>query len=401
MNDVDVGAFRALFNEACLKCFGHRVEAPLTETESRLLYTRIFEETGLIVGAKSIKNYSIFVFSPVEGKEENPSVATLDTLSRYVLGAPYTTEPERKKAAGHYPYWYRWREEWMREKMAPPEAPGNGGIERKQGRSRLWWKGAVFVLLALVIGGLTLVFRQGALPGEFRDDFTALSEDSMAARGWMVVSKDTAYWKRRAEQPGCLTLYTLKGDNWPDPAQQPVIHNLVMRRIPCDCFTLELHFAAFIPRQNWQQAGILLSEDTGLSGRSMRISILYNDFNGVYPRSGFIILQAITSLGAGSGKPEEIAHLPLFSTDTLRTNPLLYKDLQHTALRIEKQGDRFRILYADGILENSSFKEVASHSFPMEPRYAGLFAIKGFVDSAAEMPARISFFSLDCGGCGK
>src|SRR5579871_5869438 len=113
MNDVDLGAFRALFGEACLKCFGHAVTEPLTETESRLLYTRIFEETGLVVGAKSLKNYSVFVFSAAAGKEENPAVSTLDTLARYVSGAPYTTEPDRKKTESHYPYWWSWREGWV------------------------------------------------------------------------------------------------------------------------------------------------------------------------------------------------------------------------------------------------------------------------------------------------
>jgi hypothetical protein len=50
MNDVDLGAFTALFQEACLKCYGHAVREPLTETESRLLYNKIFDDTGLVVG---------------------------------------------------------------------------------------------------------------------------------------------------------------------------------------------------------------------------------------------------------------------------------------------------------------------------------------------------------------
>jgi len=168
----------------------------------------------------------------------------------------------------------------------------------------------------------------------------------------------------------------------------------LLRRIPCDCFTLELHLKDFIPHQNWQQAGVLLSEDTGFSGKSMRISIAYNDYNGVYPRSGSIILQAITS--AGTGKPEEIAHIVLFNADTLRRNPLLAMNLKNPAIRIEKRGERFRILYADGISENSSFKEMADRDFPMQPRYAGLFALRGFVDSTGSIPARFSFFSLGC-----
>jgi hypothetical protein len=239
MNEVDLGAFTALFRQACLTCFGHVVEEPLTETESRLLYSKVFDETGLVVGWKSIKNYSFFLLSASAGKQENPSVATLDTLSRYVLGAPYTTESERKKMTGHYPYWYRYREQWLQGRPAAGRpASASEETEREKTSQGAGWEetsrgagqkgegkgwllaGLIFVLSALLVAGLTLVFRRGAQPG-FRDDFHSLGEDSLAGRGWLVLSKDTAYWNRRGEYPGCLTLFTLKGDNWPDPVQTP------------------------------------------------------------------------------------------------------------------------------------------------------------------------------------
>ena len=388
MNDIDHGAFRALFGEACLKCFGHVVSEPLTETESKVLYNKVFDATGLVVGWKTIKNYSTFLFG--DGKRENPSVATLDTLSRYVAGAAYTTEVERKKAAGHYPFWFGYKEVFVQRRPLdvdrPPVRPQRG-----------WWLMGIG-LAGLVLGVVLLsLFWGHGLHRRFRDDFRALRSDSMAERGWWVASKDSSYWGRRGERAGCLTLFTLKGDNWPDPAQSPVIRDLVFRRIPCDCFTLELHLQNFIPMQNWQQAGVLLTEDTAFGGRSLRVSIAYNDFNGVYPRSGSILVQVISS--QASGKPEEIAHVPLLMADSLLQHPALARNLAHSALRIEKQGSRFRILYADGLLTTSSFKEIAVHDLMLTPRYAGLFALKGFVDSAAAMPARFDFFSVDCEDC--
>jgi hypothetical protein len=80
-------------------------------------------------------------------------------------------------------------------------------------------------------------------------------------------------------------------------------------------------------------------------------------------------------------------------------HPALVENLAHSALRIEKQGDRFRILYADGILPNTAFREIAAHEFAMQPRYVGLFALRGFVDSSDAIPARFSWFSLDCEEC--
>lgn len=391
MNNLDFSVFAGLFRAACLKCFGHPLEDPLTETESKLLYNRIFERTGLMIGWKSLKNYSFFVLGE-PGKQENPSTATLDTLARYVLEAPYATEMERKEKEPHYPYWYRYMEEFLRQ---PPAAPQLRGRKRK-------WVGAsvVFVLLAAAIIVLTLFHRRSG-PAHFTSEFHSIQEDSLAAEGWFVQAKDSAYWSRRGETPGYLTLFTLKGDNWPDPAERPLIRNLLLHAIPCDCWTLEVHLKDFVPYQNWQQAGILLLEDTSLTGKSMRISFAFNDYNGGFPRSGTILLQAITSPGNGLDKPEEFAHTVLFHTDSLDKDSVLLQGLAHSALRIEKQGRRFRILYADGVMENTSFKEMASHEFAMTPRYAGLFALKGFVDSAAEIPARFRLFSLNCDACGQ
>lgn len=388
-NSIDIEIFARLFREACAKCFGHPVEEPLTETESKVLYNRILDETGLVVGWKSLKNYSLFVMGET-GRQENPSVATLDTLSRYVLGAPYVTEAERKKAAEPFAWWYNYKRDW---KPIP-------GVKVEPVHRRVWIGGAGLLIgVAFLVVAATFFFRSRGGREVFTEDFHSLAEDSLAARGWWVASKDAGWWAKRGDNPGCLTLYTLKGDNWPDPAEAPVIRNLLWRSVSCACCTLELHLKDFIPRQNWQQAGIILSEDTGFKGRSIRVTLAYNDFGGGYQIPGAVILQAITSSGGSAGKPEEIAHYSLVNMDTLMRRPLLAKSLEHSAIRIEKQGSHWRLLYADGVLENTSFKEVVSHEFLMKPRYVGLFALKGFVDSADIVPARFSFFSIRCETC--
>jgi hypothetical protein len=389
MNDIDLGAFSALFQEACVRCFGHAVTAPLTETQAKLFYTKVFDATGLVIGWKSIKNYSTFLLAGAPDKRENPTVATLDTLARYVAGAEYTTEPERKAAAGHYPYWYGYREKWVGRR--PPggaaEATGQSRWNRILRREALFVGGGFIVILIAVVG-LTIGGDRS-----FRDDFHALSADSLKARGWWVVAPDTFYWSKRAGDGGGLTLYTLEGDNWPDPAHAPVIRNLLERRVPAGNWMLEWHFEDFIPHQNWQQAGVLLSEGSDLDDPSLRVSIAYNDYNGVYPRSGTILLQAIVS--RGGAKPEEIAHVPLFSADSLRRNPDLASSLAHTALRIVYRDGRLRILYADGILANTSFRQIGSYDLSLDFRFVGLFALKGFVDSTRNMPVRFASFSLE------
>src|ERR1700681_3821206 len=97
MNELDTQAFESLFKEAFEKCFGYPLKESLSETESKLFYNKIFDQTGLVVGWKSLKNYSFFILEGPDVKPENPSVATMDTLARYVVDAAYSSETERKE----------------------------------------------------------------------------------------------------------------------------------------------------------------------------------------------------------------------------------------------------------------------------------------------------------------
>jgi hypothetical protein len=96
----------------------------------------------------------------------------------------------------------------------------------------------------------------------FSTDFHSVNDESLTHDGWFVKDKDERFWNRRGEKIGMLSLYTLTGDNWLDTANQPKIKNLVLRKINTDCFTAEVHLQNFFPQQEWQQAGILLMEDT-------------------------------------------------------------------------------------------------------------------------------------------
>ena len=109
MKDLNNEAFVNLFKESYQKCFGFPLTVPMSETESKHFANKIFEETGLVIGAKSIKNYSLYILNSSDAKQENPSVATLDTLARYVLNAPYTDELQRKAKEGHFPYWFQYK----------------------------------------------------------------------------------------------------------------------------------------------------------------------------------------------------------------------------------------------------------------------------------------------------
>ena len=389
MNDLDASAFAALFKEAYHKCFGHPMKNPLSETESKLFSGKFFDQTGLVIGQKSIKNYSFYILNSSEGKGENPSVATLDTLARYVLNAPYTDETQRKNKESHYPYWFQYKDQFYKS-------------SKKTVKKRRWIPAVIIFLVIALIAALiiTLLPNADQKSESFTESFKNVSEDSLISRGWFVQSKDTGYWNRRDEKPEHLTLFTLRGDNWPDSGEVPGIKNLLLRKISSDCFTAEIRLSDFIPKQNWQQAGILIMEDTTFTGKTVRLSLMYNDFSGGAPVSREILIQAITSLGKNFNKPEEIANQPIFYLDSARQNITLI-NLQNSALKIEKQGKKFRFLYANGQMENSAFKELASRGVDMKPKYIGIFALKGFVDDADNIPAYFKFFSLEANPCDK
>ncbi|MEP7001738.1 MAG: hypothetical protein ABI969_14725, partial [bacterium] len=327
--ESDLHAFASLFRDAYRKCFSAAFAAPLTESESHRLSVEIAEGTGLEIGWKSLKNYSSYLMGRT-GRSENPSVPTLDTLARYVAGAAITTEERRRTLERHYPYWFRYRD-GLRQfdpAQAKPEASGTEEVPRRPRLSGVF-AAAVAAALASILA--LLFFIAGGLPhggdGRFVDEFNDVSDVALAQRGWSVQSIDTAHWTQRAVKPGHLALFTLSGDNWPQAGQIPAIRNLLVRRAPSKCFVADMRLSSFFPSQNWQQAGILLLEDTAFSGRSVRMSIGYNDFSGGFPQVREVIIQAITSLGRESSKPEEIVHHRLFVVDSA-TETLVHQNLE-------------------------------------------------------------------------
>jgi hypothetical protein len=382
MDDLDLLAFAALLKEAYKKCFGVELGNPMTEAEGKIFCSKVLDQTGLSLGWKSVKNYSIFIASPESGRQENPSIATLDTFARYVLGAPYTTEIQRKDKESQFPYWFMYR-----ENIAAGLKPAK--ITRL---NKIWLPVSGVSVIGLVVIVIYLVLSSQN-EYQFTDDFKNTSDATLSANGWIVKSKDTAYWKKRNDIPGQLSLYTLRGDTWPDPSARPLVRNLMLHQLPMDCFTAELHFRDFIPRGEWQQAGLLLLEDTSLAGKSIRVSLVYNDNFGGFKRPNEVLVQVVSSLGKGFGKPEEIAHKSLYYPDSIANNAIALKNMENSALRIEKRGNTYRFLYASGLMESSAFHEVATQQIDMAPKYIGIFALKGFTNSAI-VPVGFKFFKL-------
>jgi len=316
----------------------------------------------------------------------------LDTLARYVLDAPYTNEVQRKDYESHYPYWFQYRNRFS-------------GIVPKPKTIHLNWKRTAiisFIILIIIIGLYEIkTLTQNDKNEYFKDNFNSVSGDSLVSRGWIIKSADTTWWNRRNEKPGHLTLYTLRGDNWALGENPAGIKNLLLRRVTSDCFMVEIHLTNFIPKQNWQQAGLLISEDSTFTGKMIRLSISYNDFFGGFVKPPEIIIQAISSSESGlRSKPEEIAHLSLFNLEPGNKN-LVENNLAKSALKIEKKGNHFRFLYSTAPMESFTFKEVVSGDFNIQPKYISIFSIQGWAVNANYIPAYFDSFSLAGIDCNK
>ena len=389
MSTIDEKAFFRLFQEAHEKCFWKNLETPLSETESKHFSNEILERTGLVVGWKSIKNYSLHILNPVANKQENPSTATLDTFARYISNAPKTDEATRKKNEAHFRYWFNYRDTY---------AKAHGRKHRKPifaFKLKFWDLIAAIVLLTTVT---IYVYRNSNQSKDFTDDFISVSQDSLAQRGWILKNEDPIYWDKRDEKAGHLTLYTLDGNNYPDTAGRTGIRNLLLKELPGSCFSTEIQLNNFIPQQNWQQVGILLMEDTTFNSKSVRLSLSFNNFFGGFTKPGEILLQAISATDGHLSKPEEIAHTVIFNSDSSQS-AIVTKNLKKSALRIEKLNHTYRFLYATGESDLFAFKEITSRDLLIEPKFVGIFALKGFMPDTPALPAHIDFFSLKAQAC--
>jgi len=385
-------AFINLFQDACRKCFGLALTSPLTEADAKQLSNAILESTGLLIGVKSIRNYSLFVLN--EGKRENPSVATLDTLARYVLQAPATDDIQRKIHEPHHPYWFRYKGNFT---------AGNAGVNAvKQQRGttkpiRIVSAAMGIALLALLMISYWLSNDNGA---RFIESFSRIHSDTLKLHGWILRNVDTTWWAKRNVTTGHLSLYTLPGDNWPTNNQHTEIKNALTRKLPEGCFSAEVRMSGFIPTHNWQQAGIILSEDTTSTAKAIRLSLGYNDFFGGYSEPAEIIIQGMSSTeSAAHSNPEEFAHIPLFRL-TAGQERIVADNLAASALKIERKGDHYRFLFATGTMAGFAFKEAVSQTFHITPRYLTLFAIQGTTPALAPViPVHFNMFSLTSISC--
>lgn len=159
MEAPDLQAFISLFQQACLRCFGQLPTNPLDAAASAHMSHTVHQSTGLFLNARIIQHYAAFALVPGAAITETPSGASLDTLARYIMEAPYTTETERKTREGHFPYWHLFKAQYTAsgehtaaENPVPERdvitMPDSTGAQRM--RRRVLAVGIVLIVLVLL-----------------------------------------------------------------------------------------------------------------------------------------------------------------------------------------------------------------------------------------------------------
>ncbi len=378
--------FKTLVRRAYHRCFSEELSRMLTEAESKHVSNEIFEHTGLVIGWKSLKNYSRFVVGELPAENINPSVATLDTLARFVAGAPKTQENHRKQT-NQFSYWYRFREE--NSEGAAPVVTGQLVHTRTKATRTV-----VSILLVGLAGMALFLWLPHRQAADYAEQFTDSSTKYLHSKGWLLKDEAPFYWSKHTISGNQLTLYTLSGDNYPTEGQPSGIRNLLLRPIDSDCFSAEINLDHFIPDKNWQQAGLLLMEDSSYASKSVRISIAYNDFFGGLDQPGEIIIQILAAVLPSHRKPEEIAHVPLFSYAT-GSRPFIERNLRKSALRIERRENVYRFSYSTGDSSIFAFKEIAKREIDFNPKFVAIFASSGETATPVIVPVAVDSFYIN------
>ena len=150
MENANAQLSTKLFSEAFERCFGHAINTALTESESKHFSGAVYESTGLVVGWKSLKSYSRCIIDESATVGDQPSKELMDSLARYVMRAPKTSEVERKKERRRHPYWREYENQLLR---------GTGrGAAMKLSKKKFFTRNkliATGILLLGIVAGLT------------------------------------------------------------------------------------------------------------------------------------------------------------------------------------------------------------------------------------------------------
>ncbi|MCG8332071.1 MAG: hypothetical protein MI974_30575 [Chitinophagales bacterium] len=133
------------------------------------------------------------------------------------------------------------------------KVPQNKGKEGKK---------VVLIILAFtsIIFMIILLFENnGSSETIWSEEFHKPSVTYLKNQGWSFIDFDSTYWNQIRED--CLTLFTQYGE-YSSNLIDSTVHNLVYKKLNCDCCEIMVKIVDFNPYNRYQQAALfLLDED--------------------------------------------------------------------------------------------------------------------------------------------
>ena len=284
MTSQEFANFKLLMQNVYFKA-SYSALKKLSETEANSLAVLIEERTGMTISGKTIINFINAILKDTPNKI-NPSLVSLDTLARYCLDIPRGSDQERKKQ-NNYIYWYQYCEQLRNgnyqtyEPSIQKEIPNNNIEEENpflnKNNKRRWI--ALFISLFFLI--LTLFLMPQKTTNYTQNfDFSTPQQliDSLKRDGWIIIDEDSAFLYKQ-NRPGALTLYTLAGDYWVKPKEEPIIKNLLLKKINCgSCCEIIIKIDDFRPDCRHQQVAIMIfGSDFSKNAPHLRYALLNTD----------------------------------------------------------------------------------------------------------------------------
>lgn len=244
-----------------------------------------------------------------------------------------------------------------------------------------WW---------MLIGGFCLLLALArnwclSIPEmrDFEEHFDDTSLEGLKKNDWEFSDFDSSLWFPQNRR-GLLTLRTSRGDYWFTPPDTPVIHNLLVKKLPdCSCFKLTFKISEFHPNENFQQIGVIFLNETRDRDHNIRVT---------------------TAVGGASQKLQVIkrdhalAYEQSFILRNIDTDPVL----DSLWIVVEKRDKEFEFFY-NLRNEYGPFASFAKMSFDFEPAYIGLGAFNGIrqhdfgpLNTASSIPAYVDYVKFAC-----
>lgn len=338
----------------------------LTYSEAETLSSVIKDAIGVTLSERSLRDF--IKYSLGDQNQSAPSLRSLDILARYLNGIK-----DRKSLDNNeYMTWFSYKKKYLATVSSPNQKTH---AEEKVNKPKQRFS---FSYLLILVGLLSILafyfipflFEQ---PQDFIEEFEDVSTKSLSEKGWFLQDPDSKFWSKRGSNPGFLTLYTIKGDNWILPPGKPYIKNMLTRRVFLgDSYEIEFETRDFFPDQNFQQCGLFLMADSSFSDDLFRMCITVSRSTNNY----FAIQTLIFEDGVPY-RPKEFSHHIIIEPES-NNDRFLERLTRISILSIKIKQEKQRCsIFMSTSKENlgaAYYKIIDNIPLEFKPKYISLYA---------------------------